>query len=266
LISRVSIRNLIKIREADVEIGNVTLLYGPNSEGKSSILKAIELALCMLLGPIHGKEYPDLSDYVSRDRFEEGLNIEVQIEEPFLDNLSLTAKFLSPIERQKPRLVSYGFGSQKYNFLHKYDEREGSEIIYKKGREEKEVRSRMGLAPPPRNIYFLDSDYLSSLQEIGVEFRELLSISEKLKDLKKYLEGEVWLPYLYLYRSSRNELLEQTKKGIKDLYSLGRAKVGELIGDLNMVVGDSMSIDDLIPGRKEIFVHQEGVMIFALAP
>jgi recombinational DNA repair ATPase RecF len=74
-------KNFIRIEEADIEIGDVTLLYGPNSGGKSSIMRAIELVLCMLLGPVQGEKCPDLSDYASIGK--EELRIEAQVDEPF---------------------------------------------------------------------------------------------------------------------------------------------------------------------------------------
>jgi hypothetical protein len=263
-------KNFIRIEEADIEIGDVTLLYGPNSGGKSSIMRAIELVLCMLLGPVQGREYPDLSDYASIGK--EELRIEAQVDEPFGD-LLLTAKFSYPIARQgqKPKVTSYEFESKRYEFLHRYDEKQGgSEVIYgKKG--ERRV-ARMKSVPPPQN-YLLDATYLSSLEEEGVELGELSSLSTKLKELRKYLEREQqyfpylylqqYLPYLYLYRSSRDDLLNQARGGIRDLYSIRRAKIGELIEDLNIITGDSdlMSIEDLVLGREEIFVCQEGAVL-----
>jgi hypothetical protein len=261
-------KNFIRIEEADIEIGDVTLLYGPNSGGKSSIMRAIELVLCMLLGPVQGEKCPDLSDYANIGK--EELRIEAQVDEPFGD-LLLTAKFSYPIARQgqKPKVTKYEFESKRYEFLHRYDEEQGgSEVIYKKKGERKVAR--MKSVPPPQN-YLLDATYLSSLQEEGVELGELLSLSTKLRELRKYLEKEQqylpylylqqYLPYLYLYRSSRDDLLNQARGGIRDLYSIGRAKIGELIGDLNMIIGDSMSIEDLIPGREEIFVCQKGAVL-----
>ncbi|RSN73935.1 AAA family ATPase [Candidatus Methanodesulfokora washburnensis] len=253
MIRKINMKNFIRIEEADIEIGDVTLLYGPNSGGKSSIMRAIELVLCMLLGPVQGREYPNLSDYASIGK--EELRIEAQVNDPF-GTFLLTAKFSHPIERQKPKVTSYEFESKRYEFLHRYDEKQGgSEVIYRK------KVSRMKSAPPPQTReYLLDTGYLSSLQGEGVELGELLDLSGKLKDLKKYLEeqGRQYLPYLYLYRSSRDDLLNQARDGIRDLYSIERAKIGELIEDLNIAVGDSMSIEDLILGREEIFVRQEG--------
>ncbi|RSN68520.1 hypothetical protein D9Q81_05955 [Candidatus Korarchaeum cryptofilum] len=131
MISEIRVRNLIRIIEADIEIGNVTLLYGPNIEGKSSILRVIDLLLCTILGPIN--DYPDLSDYARIDNPK--LSLEAQLDEPFSDEVSLEVDYsylfpISPLVEKESILPSrLELKSERYKFVHRYDMERGSQVL-----------------------------------------------------------------------------------------------------------------------------------------
>jgi len=248
MINEINLRNLIRITEADVEIGNITLLYGPNSEGKSSILRAIDLILHTILGPVN--DYPDLSDYASMDNPE--LTLEAKLDEPFSDRISLKINYsyllpIIPLFERESRVVSeLELKSEKYGFIHRYDVRSGGQILWKG------QTLRINVYPPPKETYLLESSYIASLQALGIHLEGLSKLSSDFKRLRDRFEK----PYLYLRRSSYDELLKNVEEGVRYLYSLGRAKVGEFIGDLNMVVADSTPIEDIILGKR-IYVCQD---------
>lgn len=110
----------------------------------------------------------------------------------------------------------------------------------------------MNKLPPPKGTYLLESDYISSLRIAGIDLGYLPELSRDFERLRSRFEK----PYLYLRRPSYDDILKNIEDGVNYLYSLGRARVGEFIEDLNSVTADSVSVEDIIPGKR-IYVCQD---------
>ncbi len=159
MISRISIKGFKRIDSADIELGDVTLLYGPNSEGKSSIMQAIELVLSSIF---HSKGR-DIRIYASRNT--QKMDVRAELCEPLPETLLIRAYF-SILPKITPLLKNISF--EIPDFKHEY----GEEIGVKT-----EPPTSLAMPPPPvGDICLLDPSYLSSLLS-------KLELSEKYKKL-----------------------------------------------------------------------------------
>lgn len=251
MFNRVRIKNLLRVDEADLELGDLTLLYGPNSGGKSSIMRGIELLIRSIFGP---REEVNIGKF-ARKIPGDSVYMEVEGSSELFGEIALRSN------------IAFGWGKtpnpkshifEINDLKHGWDEKKGVFLESRERRDYRVVREK-----PPlllgSDLYLLNDRYYYDLysEYIPHENKKAVNKLVEIWRIESEKETAEFFPYIFFRRMSLGDIVESLNKRIRYLYSLGRGKIGDLVGDLNYVISDSFEVKDILPKIEDIYIKTD---------
>jgi len=256
LIKRILISNYKTIEKAELDLDpGITILYGPNSAGKSSILDAITLITRCTYGVgkietgIEGiakliNKYALKNKKKASIRIESHINILGEVRK-----IGLEIGVHKELE-EVPVFWNFTFEDDKgAEILHVYDYKEGAYTIVEKAR-----RIIKAKHPLLEDRSLLDSHYYEDL-EVEKECNNLYKTARKLDELFR-TEKEVYIGedkrkflsnILTRIKSfvSREKILEEIHELLIESLQYGRTLLEDFIRSMNHIVSDVFIIEDI---------------------
>ncbi|RLF02458.1 MAG: hypothetical protein DRK00_10035 [Thermoprotei archaeon] len=250
MLREIALRDFMAIgEETRLELGVFTILYGPNSAGKSSIMRAAHLIACLLYGSGEYNEHR-LKELANRESLAVGeastlvgAYIELLRHRVKL-RLTFDTRRLLPLMDLGLLRVLLELEVNGRRLKH-WEDRSG--VYIEVGGE----RRRVNLRPPLLSEYILlDPRYYADL---GLnEFEEFIQPVRRLVEAITGLEDRVDLPhllgFLVSYKdalSDRALLIERVNEGFAQAMELGREFLSELIDSVNFVIEDTFTLEEV---------------------